>query len=262
MLQVKEIHTYYGNIPALKGVTLSVNEGEMVALLGRNGAGKTTFLNTLSGSLKPRTGEIFFENERIDGLVPHLIARKGIAHVPEGRRVVPQLTVRENLEIGAYPSPSKRLSPSFPQLTVRENLEIGAYWDWDKRMERMERVLEIFAPLRDRLNQMGATLSGGEQQMLAIGRGLMADPKCLLLDEPSLGLAPVIIEYLFEAINTINQNGVTILLVEQNAVLALELAQRAYIIQNGILVSEGSASDMENTDLIRDVYLGLRKEKG
>ncbi|MCK5553479.1 MAG: ABC transporter ATP-binding protein [Deltaproteobacteria bacterium] len=237
MLQVKEIHTYYGNIPALKGVTLSVNEGEMVALLGRNGAGKTTFLNTLSGSLKPRTGEIFFENERIDGLVPHLIARKGIAHVPEGRRVV-------------------------PQLTVRENLEIGAYWDWDKRMERMERVLEIFAPLRDRLNQMGATLSGGEQQMLAIGRGLMADPKCLLLDEPSLGLAPVIIEYLFEAINTINQNGVTILLVEQNAVLALELAQRAYIIQNGILVSEGSASDMENTDLIRDAYLGLRKEKG
>lgn len=237
MLQVKEIHTYYGNIPALKGVTLSVNEGEMVALLGRNGAGKTTFLNTLSGSLKPRTGEIFFENERIDGLVPHLIARKGIAHVPEGRRVV-------------------------PQLTVRENLEIGAYWDWDKRMERMERVLEIFAPLRDRLNQMGATLSGGEQQMLAIGRGLMADPKCLLLDEPSLGLAPVIIEYLFEAINTINQNGVTILLVEQNAVLALELAQRAYIIQNGILVSEGSASDMENTDLIRDAYMGLRKEKG
>jgi branched-chain amino acid transport system ATP-binding protein len=197
VLQVKEIHTYYGNIPALKGVTLSVNEGEMVALLGRNGAGKTTFLNTLSGSLKPRTGEIFFENERIDGLVPHLIARKGIAHVPEGRRVV-------------------------PQLMVRENLEIGAYWDWDKRMERMERVLEIFAPLRDRLNQMGATLSGGEQQMLAIGRGLMADPKCLLLDEPSLGLAPVIIEYLFEAINTINQNGVTILLVEQNAVLALE----------------------------------------
>lgn len=209
----------------------------MVALLGRNGAGKTTFLNTLSGSLKPRTGEIFFENERIDGLVPHLIARKGIAHVPEGRRVV-------------------------PQLTVRENLEIGAYWDWDKRMERMERVLEIFTPLRDRLNQMGATLSGGEQQMLAIGRGLMADPKCLLLDEPSLGLAPVIIEYLFEAINTINQNGVTILLVEQNAVLALELAQRAYIIQNGILVSEGSASDMEDTDLIRDAYLGLRKEKG
>jgi branched-chain amino acid transport system ATP-binding protein len=237
VLQVKEIHTYYGNIPALKGVTLSVNEGEMVALLGRNGAGKTTFLNTLSGSLKPRTGEIFFENERIDGLVPHLIARKGIAHVPEGRRVV-------------------------PQLTVRENLEIGAYWDWDKRMERMERVLEIFAPLRDRLNQMGATLSGGEQQMLAIGRGLMADPKCLLLDEPSLGLAPVIIEYLFEAINTINQNGVTILLVEQNAVLALELAQRAYIIQNGILVSEGSASDMENTDLIRNAYMGLRKAKG
>jgi branched-chain amino acid transport system ATP-binding protein len=237
VLQVKEIHTYYGNIPALKGVTLSVNEGEMVALLGRNGAGKTTFLNTLSGSLKPRTGEIFFENERIDGLVPHLIARKGIAHVPEGRRVV-------------------------PQLTVRENLEIGAYWDWDKRMERMEKVLEIFAPLRDRLNQMGATLSGGEQQMLAIGRGLMADPKCLLLDEPSLGLAPVIIEYLFEAINTINQNGVTILLVEQNAVLALELAQRAYIIQNGILVSEGSASDMENTDLIRDAYMGLRKAKG
>ncbi len=236
MLRVKEVHTYYGNIPALKGINILINKGEIVALLGRNGAGKTTFLNTVSGALKSRNGEIWFENQRIDGLEPHLVARKGIAHVPEGRRIIPELSVQENLEIGSYCS-------------------------WNARMERMDRVLRMFTPLKNRLKQSGGTLSGGEQQMLAIGRGLMADPKCLLLDEPSLGLAPIIIEYLFTTINAINKSGMTILLVEQNAVLALELAQRAYIIQNGSLVSEGSALDLENTDLIREAYLGLRKER-
>ena len=234
MLQVKGIHTYYGKIAALKGITLSVDEGEIVALLGRNGAGKTTLLNTISGFLEPEKGEILFENKRINGLLPHQVAEKGIAHVPEGRRI-------------------------FSELTVHANLEIGAYHSWSDRKRRVERVMQIFPILRERLKQLGGTLSGGEQQMLAVGRGLMAEPKCLLLDEPSLGLAPLIIETLFKAIYTINQSEVTILLIEQNAILALELAKRAYIIQNGILVSEGLASDLENTDLIRKAYLGLKK---
>jgi len=234
VLQVKGIHVYYGNIAALKGITLALEEGEIVALLGRNGAGKTTLLNTISGFLEPEQGEILFDNQRISGLPPHQVAEKRIAHVPESRRI-------------------------FFELTVQANLEIGAYKGWGDRKARMEKVMEIFPTLRDRLKQLGGTLSGGEQQMLAIGRGLMADPKCLLLDEPSLGLAPLIIETLFNAIRTINENGVTILLIEQNAILALELAKRAYIIQNGVLVSEGLAADLENTDLIRKAYLGLKK---
>ncbi len=234
MLQVNDIHSYYGNIAALKGITLSVEKGEIVAILGRNGAGKTTLLNTISGFIVPKTGEILFENERMIGLSPHQVAGKGVAQVPEGRRI-------------------------FAELTVHANLEIGAYNHWGERPRRMERVFQIFPVLRERLKQLGGTLSGGEQQMLAVGRGLMGDPKCLLLDEPSLGLAPLIIETLFEAFRTINESGVTVLLVEQNAVLALELAKRAYVIQNGTLVSEGLASDLENTDLIRKAYLGLKK---
>jgi branched-chain amino acid transport system ATP-binding protein len=234
VLQVKNIHTYYGHIAALKGLSLSVDKGEIVALLGRNGAGKTTLLNTISGFLAPKTGEILFEMEKMLGLPPHQVAAKGISQVPEGRRI-------------------------FADLTVYANLELGAYGRWRERKRRMEKVLRIFPVLQERLKQLGGTLSGGEQQMLAVGRGLMADPKCLLVDEPSLGLAPLIIETLFDAFHTINKSGVTILLVEQNAVLALELAKRAYIIQNGILVSEGLASDLENTDLIRKAYLGLRK---
>lgn len=234
MLQVKNIHAYYGHIAALKGISLSVDKGEIVALLGRNGAGKTTLLNTISGFLEPRTGEILFENERMLGLPPHQVAAKGISQVPEGRRV-------------------------FADLTVHANLEIGAYDRWGERKRRMEKVIQIFPVLRERLKQLGGTLSGGEQQMLAVGRGLMADPKCLLLDEPSLGLGPLVIETLFEAFHAINQSGVTMLLVEQNAILALELAKRAYIMQNGIIVSEGLASDLGNTDLIRKAYLGLKK---
>jgi branched-chain amino acid transport system ATP-binding protein len=234
VLQVKNIHTYYGNIAALKGVSLLVDKGEIVALLGRNGAGKTTLLNTISGVLEPRTGEILFENEWMLGLPPHQVVAKGISQVPEGRRI-------------------------FSDLTVQANLEIGAYDRWGERKRRMEKVIQIFPVLRERLKQLGGTLSGGEQQMLAVGRGLMADPKCLLLDEPSLGLAPLVIETLFEAFHRINQSGVMMLLVEQNAILALELAKRAYIIQNGILVSEGLASDLGNTDLIRKAYLGLKK---
>ena len=234
MLQVKNIHTYYGHIAALKGVSLLVDKGEIVALLGRNGAGKTTLLNTISGFLEPRTGEILFENERMLGLPPHQVAAKGISQVPEGRRI-------------------------FADLTVHANLEIGAYDRWGERKRRMEKVIQIFPVLRERLKQLGGTLSGGEQQMLAVGRGLMANPKCLLLDEPSLGLGPLVIETLFEAFHAINQSGVTMLLVEQNAILALELAKRAYIIQNGIIVSDGLASDLGNTDLIRKAYLGLKK---
>ena len=234
MLQVKDVHTYYGHIAALKGISLSVDQGEIVALLGRNGAGKTTLLNTISGFLEPRTGEILFENERMRGLSPHQVAAKGISHVPEGRRI-------------------------FADLTVYGNLELGAYGRWGERKRRIEKVLQIFPVLQERLEQLGGTLSGGEQQMLAVGRGLMADPKCLLLDEPSLGLAPLVIETLFEAFRAINESGVTILLVEQNAILALELAKRAYIIQNGILASEGLARDLEDTDLIRKAYLGLKR---
>lgn len=211
-----------------------VDKGEIVALLGRNGAGKTTLLNTISGFLEPRTGEILFENERMLGLPPHQVAAKGISQVPEGRRI-------------------------FADLTVHANLEIGAYDRWGERKRRMEKVIQIFPVLRERLKQLGGTLSGGEQQMLAVGRGLMANPKCLLLDEPSLGLGPLVIETLFEAFHAINQSGVTMLLVEQNAILALELAKRAYIIQNGIIVSDGLASDLGNTDLIRKAYLGLKK---
>jgi branched-chain amino acid transport system ATP-binding protein len=234
VLRVREIRTYYGKIAALKGISLSAGQGEIVALLGRNGAGKTTLLNTISGFLKPESGEILFGNERIDGLDSHDVARKGIVHVPEGRRIFPELTVEENMEIGAYPI-------------------------WGERKKRMEEVLDIFPRLKERLKQQGSTLSGGEQQMLAIGRGLMANPKCLLLDEPSLGLAPLIVETLFDAIQAINRKGVTILLVEQNALLALELAKRAYVIQNGVIVSEGAASGLQNTDLIREAYLGLKK---
>jgi len=234
VLQVKDIHTYYGHIAALKGISLSVDQGEIVALLGRNGAGKTTLLNTISGFLEPKTGEILFESEPMVGLQPDQIAAKGISQVPEGRRI-------------------------FAELTVYANLELGAYGRWGERKKRMEKVIQIFPVLQERLKQLGGTLSGGEQQMLAVGRGLMADPKCLLLDEPSLGLAPLVIDTLFEAFHAINDGGVTLLLVEQNAVLALELAKRAYVIQNGILVSEGLASDLENTDLIRKAYLGLRK---
>jgi branched-chain amino acid transport system ATP-binding protein len=234
VLQVKNVHTFYGNVAALKGLSLSVDKGEIVALLGRNGAGKTTLLNTISGFLKPRIGEILFENEMILGLPPHQVAANGISQVPEGRRI-------------------------FADLTVHANLELGAYDKWGERKTRMEKVFRVFPVLRERLKQLGGTLSGGEQQMLAVGRGLMADPKCLLLDEPSLGLAPLIIETLFGAFHMINENGVTVLLVEQNAVLALELAKRVYVIQNGVLVSEGTASDLENTDLIRKAYLGLKK---
>jgi len=219
---------------ALKDVTLTVNPGEIVGVLGRNGAGKTTLLNTISGLIKAKAGEIVFGEKNITGLPPHEIARQGIAHVPEGRRI-------------------------FPELTVRENLEVGAYGSWRQRREQLEGVLEVFPPLRSRLKQPGGTLSGGEQQMLAIGRGLMGGPHCLMLDEPSLGLAPLIIDALFTAIEAINRRGVAILLVEQNAVLALELAKRAYVIQNGVLAAEGRATDLQDTDVIRAAYLGLRE---
>ena len=234
MLRVNDVSTFYGNTPALRGVSLEVNQGEIVALLGRNGAGKTTLLNTISGVIRPRSGQILMDDQRIDGLDAHQVARLGIVHVPEGRKI-------------------------FAELTVKENLEIGAFSIWRSRAQRLEQVLALFPRLKERFHQLGSTLSGGEQQMLAIGRGLMANPKFLLLDEPSLGLAPLIVEGLFDAIQAVNRSGVTILLVEQNALLALDLAQRVYVIQNGQNASEGAAAELRNSDAVREAYLDLKR---
>ncbi len=234
MLLVNDVSTFYGKTPALRNVSLQVKQGEIVALLGRNGAGKTTMLNTISGIIKPKSGRILLDDERIDCLEPHVVARKGVVHVPEGRKIFAELTVKENLEIGAFPI-------------------------WRSRAQRLEQVLVIFPRLKERFNQLGSTLSGGEQQMLAIGRGLMANPRFLLLDEPSLGLAPLVVEGLFQAIQAVNRSGVTILLVEQNALLALELAGRVYVIQNGCNASEGAASELRNSDAVREAYLDLKR---
>ena len=235
MLQVHEVHSYYGNIAALKGINLRVVQGEIVALLGRNGAGKTTLLNIISGFLKPRRGKVLFENERIDILDSYQVARKGISQVPEGRKIFPELTVQENLEIGSYPN-------------------------WSARKKRMEKAIEIFPRLRDRLKQCGGTLSGGEQQMLAIGRALMARPSLLLLDEPSLGLSPLLVREVARIIGNINRGGVSIILIEQNARMAFKLAQRAYILEVGNIILQGDAKDLANDERVKRAYLGRRSE--
>lgn len=233
ILEVNDIHTYYGNIHALKGVSLSVNEGEIVTLIGANGAGKTTTLNTISGLLKPREGHIRFEGQRIDLLPPHKIVEMGISQAPEGRRVFTRLTVMENLEMGAY-----------------------ARDDTEGIREDMERVFELFPVLEERRNQVGGTLSGGEQQMLSMGRALMARPKIFLLDEPSMGLAPMLVEAIFEVIQDINQQGTTILLVEQNALMALAVADRGYVLETGNIVLEGTAEELRENPEVKAVYLG------
>src|SRR5256712_298701 len=232
MLEIRDLHVSYGEIPALKGVSLSVATGEIVALLGNNGAGKTTTLKTLSGLLAPRSGEILLEGESVRGMPPHLIVRKGLAHVPEGRRVFNRLTVRENLEMGAY---------------TRSDAAVSA---------DLDRVLSLFPRLGERRAQVAGTLSGGEQQMLAIGRALMGSPRLLLLDEPSMGLAPVLVEQIFETVRSINRQGTTILLVEQNAALALDIAQRAYVLETGAVVLSGSAADLARNQDVRRAYLG------
>ena len=232
MLEVRDLNVYYGEIHALKGVSFRVGQGEVVTLLGNNGAGKTTTLRTLSGLLAPRNGEVALEGTSLLGTAPHDVVRRGITHVPEGRRVFNRLTVRENLEMGAY---------------TRKDGGIDA---------DVERVFETFPRLRERAVQTAGTLSGGEQQMLAIGRALMARPRLLLLDEPSMGLAPVIVEQIFETIQAINEQGVTILLVEQNAAMALSVATRGYVLETGRVALEGRATDLADNPEVRRAYLG------
>jgi branched-chain amino acid transport system ATP-binding protein len=234
MLELRDVHTYYGNIHALKGLTLRVEKGEIVTLIGANGAGKSTTIRTITGLLHPRRGQITLEGKHIERLPPHLIVQRGVAQAPEGRRIFPRLTVLENLEMGAY----TRTDVS----AVRTDLES---------------VLHLFPRLRERASQQGGTLSGGEQQMLAIGRALMARPRLLLLDEPSMGLAPTMVEVIFQTIQEINRQGTTILLVEQNALMALEVAHRGYVLQTGRTVLHDTADNLLHNEMMRKVYLGL-----
>ncbi|WP_045514757.1 ABC transporter ATP-binding protein [Neobacillus niacini] len=233
MLKIKDINVYYGNIHALKGVSLDINEGEIVTLIGANGAGKSTLLKTISGLLKPKNGNILFEGQSISGKVAQAIVKQGLSHVPEGRRV-------------------------FANMSVEENLELGAYLRKDKQgiKEDFEKVYNLFPRLLERRKQLSGTLSGGEQQMLAMGRALMARPKLLLLDEPSMGLAPLLVKTIFRIIDEINQSGTTILLVEQNANMALSIADRAYVIETGKIVLSGSSDELNQSDQIRMAYLG------
>jgi branched-chain amino acid transport system ATP-binding protein len=233
LLEVNDIHTYYGQIHALKGVSLAVDRGEIVTLIGANGAGKTTTLKTISGIVHPRQGTIVLAGERIDRLEPHEIVARGICQAPEGRRIFPRMTVRENLEMGAF---------------ARKDGEIAA---------DMERVMNLFPRLRERYNQKGGTLSGGEQQMLAIGRALMARPKILLLDEPSMGLAPLLVETIFETIVQINKQGTTVLLVEQNALMALAIAHRGYVIETGTIVLADTGKNLQQNPQVQKAYLGI-----
>jgi branched-chain amino acid transport system ATP-binding protein len=234
MLEVKQIDVYYGEFQALMKVAVQVMDGESVTIIGANGAGKSTTLKTISGLLRPREGSIHFDGHELCSLPPYEIAALGIAHIPEGRRVFPELTVLENLEMGAYLPSAKK-----------------------KRQETLAWVLEIFPILRERSKQMGGTLSGGEQQMLAIARGLMLRPRLLMLDEPSLGLAPIMAENTFEKIDEIHREGISILLVEQNVMRALTLVQRGYILGNGQIVLQGTATDLLENEQVKDAYLGL-----
>jgi branched-chain amino acid transport system ATP-binding protein len=231
LLNVDDIEVRYGTIRALKGVSFHVNEGEIVALLGANGAGKTTTQKTVSGMLRPSLGAITFNGRRIDGIPAHELIRLGICHVPEGRHVFPRMTVHENLEMGAF---------RFKTIDQSD----------------LDMVLEMFPRLKERYKQLGGTLSGGEQQMLAIGRALMGKPHLLLLDEPSMGLAPLVVAQIFDILRDINNSGVTVLLVEQNAAQALSLADRGYVLETGEIVLEGTGSDLLADDRIRAAYLG------
>ncbi|MEG3894216.1 MULTISPECIES: ABC transporter ATP-binding protein [unclassified Microcoleus] len=233
MLEIKDIHTYYGNIHALKGVSLKVSQGEVVTLIGSNGAGKTTTLRTIQGLLRPRQGTVLFEGKPLESLSTEAIVRLGISQSPEGRLIFPRMTVQENLEMGAY---------------LRKDT-LGIKSD-------MEKALNLFPRLRERISQKGGTLSGGEQQMLAIARALMSRPRLLLLDEPSMGLAPMLVSQIFAIVRDINAEGTTILLVEQNARMALSVAHRGYVIQTGEVVVAGTASDLQSNETVRKAYLG------
>ena len=233
MLEVNEIHSYYGNIHALKGISLTVDKGEIVTLIGANGAGKTTTLKTISGTMHPRHGSITLDGKHIETLPPHEIVMRGIGQAPEGRKVFGALTVLENLEMGAYARTD--------QAAIARDLEF---------------VFTLFPRLSERKSQLGGTLSGGEQQMLAMGRALMTHPRILMLDEPSMGLAPVLVEAIFETIRQLNREGTTILLIEQNAAKALQVARRGYVIETGQIVLQDSAENLRKSEHVRKAYLG------
>ncbi|MBP5702448.1 MAG: ABC transporter ATP-binding protein [Lachnospiraceae bacterium] len=232
VLKVENLHVYYGSIHAIKGVSFEVSEGEIVTLIGANGAGKSTTLNTVGGLLKPREGSIEFEGRSILGVAPHKVVNEGMALCPEGRRVFAQLSVKENLEMGAYTRPASEIP------------------------ETLEKVYEHFPRLKERQSQMAGTLSGGEQQMLAMGRALMSKPKLMMLDEPSMGLAPILVDQIFEIIKNLNKAGTTILLVEQNAQMALSVADRAYVIETGRITLSGTGKELAQSEEVKKAYLG------
>ncbi len=237
MLEVSDVHTYYGNIRALSGISFSVEKGQIVTLIGGNGAGKSTTLRTIVGLLTPRQGRVVLDGEELTGRKPHEIVAKGVSMVPEGRGVFARLTVKENLDMGSY--------------IRRDRKEI---------QDDLDRVFTIFPRLKERRAQVGGTLSGGEQQMLAIGRALMARPRLILLDEPSMGLAPLLVESIFATIKAINKEGTTVLLVEQNALTALSIADRGYVVQTGQIVLEDEAGRLLNNEMVRKAYLGEQDE--
>lgn len=234
LLELTNVHSYYGHIHALKGISLHVDEGEIVTLIGSNGAGKSTTLRTISGMIHAREGKVTFSGTDITQLEAHAIVRMGAGHVPEGRGIFPKLTVQENLDMGAY--------------TINDPKLIK---------ERMELVFELFPRLKERIAQFGGTLSGGEQQMLAIGRGLMLNPRILMLDEPSMGLAPVLVDVIFDTIKKLNEQGTTILLVEQNALMALSIAHRGYVLQTGGIVLTDDAEKLKKNEMVQKSYLGI-----
>jgi len=231
MLELRDVQTFYGHIHALKGVSLEVHAGEIVTLIGANGAGKSTTLKTISGLLSPRAGEVIFEGKRINGMPAHKVAATGIAQSPEGRRVFPRMSVLENLEMGAF---------------IHKGVDNAD----------IDRVFGLFPRLKERIHQKAGTLSGGEQQMLAIGRALMSKPRLLLLDEPSMGLAPILVEQIFDIVKAVNEQGTPVLLVEQNALMALSIAHRGYVIQTGEIVLADDAQALMRNDLVRKAYLG------
>lgn len=234
LLSLHDIHSFYGHIHALKGVSVEVNDGEIVTLIGSNGAGKSTTLRTISGLIHPKKGRILFGGKDISSMKPHTIVLAGLGHVPEGRGIFPKLTVKENLEMGAF--------------TLDDPVETE---------RRMAYGFEMFPRLKERVSQHGGTLSGGEQQMLAIARGLMMNPRLLMLDEPSMGLSPLLVELIFDIIKALNEKGTTILLVEQNALMALSIAHRGYVIQNGQIVVSDTASNLKQNEMVQKAYLGI-----
>jgi branched-chain amino acid transport system ATP-binding protein len=235
LLSLENVHSFYGRIHALQGISLNVEEGEIVTLIGANGAGKSTTLRTISGLIHPKQGKITLKGQDISHMEPHLIVEAGVGHVPEGRGIFPTLTVKENLEMGAF--------------TIDDGAEID---------RRMEYCVGLFPRLRDRINQKGGTLSGGEQQMLAMARGWMLSPHILMLDEPSMGLSPILVDSVFSTIKEMNAKGTTILLVEQNALMALSIAQHGYVLQSGQIVLSDTAENLRSNEMVQKAYLGLQ----